>query len=126
MPKRLLLVAMVMLVTPGSIAWAQKARLDASIRARSDASWEMARTIWNWAELGYKETRSSAMLAGALKAGGFSVETGVAGIPTSFVATIGSGAPVIAILGEYDALPGLSQEAVPERKSRAGASTGHG
>lgn len=126
MRKRLFLVAMVLVVAPGTVAWAQKARLDASIRARSDASWEMARSIWNWAELGYKETRSSGLLAGALKAGGFKVETGVAGIPTAFVATIGSGSPVIGILGEYDALPGLSQEAVPERKARAGASSGHG
>ncbi len=56
---------------------------------------------------------------------GFKVERGVAGIPTSFVATIGSGKPVIAILGEYDALPGLSQDAVPNQKARPGIAAGH-
>jgi aminobenzoyl-glutamate utilization protein B len=65
-------------------------------------------------------------LAGALKEGGFEIKMGVAGIPTAFTATIGSGKPVIAILGEYDALPELSQEAVPIRQARQGISSGHG
>jgi aminobenzoyl-glutamate utilization protein B len=103
-----------------------KAGLDAGARAKADASWATALQIWDWAEVGYKETRSSARLAATLREAGFQVEAGVAGIPTAFTATIGSGKPVIALLGEYDALPGLSQEAVPERKARAGASAGHG
>ena len=86
----------------------------------------MARKIWEWAEVGYQEKRSAALLADAMEAGGFRVERGVAGIPTSFIATIGSGKPVIAILGEYDALPGLSQQAVPDRQPRPGATAGHG
>src|SRR4051794_29308676 len=86
-------------------ALAQKAELDLSLRRRSESSWTMARSIWEFAEVGYKETRSSALLADALKAEGFDVKRGVAGIPTAFTATIGSGKPVIAILGEYDALP---------------------
>ena len=86
----------------------------------------MARKIWEWAEVGYQEKRSAALLADALEAGGFRVERGVAGIPTAFIATIGSGKPVIGILGEYDALPGLSQQAVPDRQARAGATAGHG
>jgi aminobenzoyl-glutamate utilization protein B len=61
-----------------------------------------------------------------LRANGFTIETGVSGMPTAFVASYGSGRPIIGILAEYDALPGLSQEAVPERKERAGASAGHG
>ena len=61
-----------------------------------------------------------------MEAAGFRVERGVAGIPTSFIATIGSGKPVIAILGEYDALPGLSQQAVPDRQARPGMTAGHG
>ena len=101
-------------------AFAQDHTLDESIRARSDASWEMARKIWEWAEVGYHETRSAALLADSLQAAGFQVERGVAGIPTAFIATVGSGKPVIAILGEYDALPGLAQESVPERKPRPG------
>src|SRR5258708_38372759 len=100
---------------------AQKAELDASIRAQSDASWTMARSIWEFAEVGYKENRSSSLLAKALKAEGFDIKMGLAGIPTAFTATIGSGKPVIAILGEYDALPELSQQAVPVRQARPGA-----
>ena len=107
-------------------AFAQDHPLDESIRARSDASWEMARKIWEWAEVGYHETRSAALLADSLEAAGFQIERGVAGIPTAFIATVGSGKPVIAILGEYDALPGLAQESVPERKARPGLSAGHG
>ncbi|RPD50879.1 amidohydrolase [Paracnuella aquatica] len=87
---------------------------------------DIALQIWNWAELGYKEERSAALLAQALEREGFKMERGVAGIPTAFIATYGSGAPVIGILAEYDALPGLSQEAVPEKKPIAGQAGGHG
>src|SRR5437763_2865597 len=117
------LVVSVLAAGPGR---AQNAALDESIRARSDASWEMARKIWGWAEPGYQEKRSSALLAGALERAGFKVRRGVAGIPTAFTATAGSGKPVIGLLGEYDALPGLSQEAVPFRQRRPGSSCGHG
>lgn len=86
----------------------------------------IALQIWNWAELGYKETESAALLSKTLEAAGFTVTRGVAGIPTAFVATYGSGAPVIGILAEYDALPGLSQEAVSEKKPIAGKAGGHG
>lgn len=82
--------------------------------------------IWDYAELGYKETKSAALHVQNLKEAGFSVETGVAGIPTAFVATYGSGSPVIGILAEYDALPGLAQEAVAEKKSIEGKAGGHG
>jgi aminobenzoyl-glutamate utilization protein B len=99
--------------------------LDDYIKSHDSTAWEMARTIWEWAEVGYQEKRSANLLATAMEAGGFKVERGVAGIPTSFIATIGSGKPVIAILGEYDALPGLSQQAVPDRQARAGATAGH-
>jgi aminobenzoyl-glutamate utilization protein B len=61
-----------------------------------------------------------------LKKQGLAVETGVAGIPTAFVATYGTGSPVIGILAEYDALPGLAQEAIPEKKSIEGKAGGHG
>ncbi len=86
----------------------------------------IALQIWNHAELGYKEVKSSALLQETLKKEGFSVEAGVAEIPTAFVATYGSGQPVIGILAEFDALPGLAQEAVPEKKSIAGKAGGHG
>jgi len=82
--------------------------------------------IWEYAELGYKETKSAALHVQNLRDAGFTVETGVAGIPTAFVATYGSGSPVIGILAEYDALPGLAQEAVAEKKSIEGKAGGHG
>ena len=107
-------------------AIAQNQTIDESIRARADASWAEARKIWEWAEVGYHETRSAALLADTLEAAGFKVERAVSGIPTAFIATIGSGSPVIAVLGEFDALPGLAQENVPERKPRPGLTAGHG
>jgi aminobenzoyl-glutamate utilization protein B len=103
-----------------------KTAVDAFVRSHADSSWEMARKIWDWAEVGYQEKRSAALLAEATEAGGFKLERGVAGIPTAFIATIGSGKPVIGILGEYDALPGLSQKAVAERQTRPDVSSGHG
>ncbi len=84
------------------------------------------RNIWTWAETGLEETKSSEELQALLKANGFTVEAGVAGMPTAFVASYGTGQPVIGILAEYDALPGLSQDATPERTNRAGATAGHG
>jgi aminobenzoyl-glutamate utilization protein B len=85
-----------------------------SIAKRRDASWETALKIWNAAEPGYQETQSSALLANVAEAAGMTVRRGVAEIPTAFVAEFGSGKPIIGILGEYDALPGLSQQAIPE------------
>jgi aminobenzoyl-glutamate utilization protein B len=82
--------------------------------------------VWDYAETLYKEKQSAALLSGMLEEYGFSVERGVAGIPTAFVAEYGSGAPVIGILGEYDALPGLSQDKVPYRKPLQAGGNGHG
>lgn len=107
-------------------ALAQKEALYDSIKKRADISWDMASKIWGWAEPGYQEKRSAPLLADALTSAGFKVERGVAKIPTAFTATIGSGKPVIAILGEYDALPGLSQDAVPFRQVRVETTYGHG
>jgi aminobenzoyl-glutamate utilization protein B len=74
------------------------------------AQWEaVSRKIWDYAETGLAEHKSSALLEETLEKEGFAVTRGVAGMPTAFVATAGSGAPVVAILAEYDALPGLSQ-----------------
>jgi aminobenzoyl-glutamate utilization protein B len=88
----------------------------------------IALKIWDWAEVGYKEVQSSALLQETLSEAGFRIEKGVAGIPTAFVAEYGSGTPIIGILGEYDALPGLSQKAVPQKESAegiAGHACGH-
>ena len=87
---------------------------------------KIALNIWEYAEVGYKEYKSSLLLQNTLKDNGFNVETGVAGIPTAFVATYGSGTPVIGILAEFDALPGLSQDNSPSKTPVANNSNGHG
>jgi aminobenzoyl-glutamate utilization protein B len=106
----------------------EAAKRSASQRLQADtARWrQTAMAIWGYAEVGYKEERSSALLAGQLEREGFRMEKGVAGIPTAFVATYGSGSPVIGILAEYDALPGLSQQAVAEKQPVADGKPGHG
>ena len=86
----------------------------------------VSRTIWEFAEVGYKEHKSAELLKRELRSAGFAVTENVAAIPTAFTATWGQGRPVIAIMGEYDALPGLSQEDVPERKPRVNGGPGHG
>lgn len=85
----------------------------------------VARRIWRLAEPGYQEERSSALLRDVLTGAGFRVEEGVAGIPTAFVASWGSGEPVIALLAEFDALPGFSQDTVPRRRELEGTTRGH-
>ena len=86
----------------------------------------VSRQIWEFAEVGYKEVKSCALLQQEMKAQGFTLETNIAEIPTAFLATWGSGKPVIGIMGEYDALPGLSQDTVPEKKPLVVNGTGHG
>lgn len=89
---------------------------------------KIAMKIWEYAEMGYQEEKSSTLLQQTLREAGFSIEAGVAGIPTAFVAEYNNDGPVIAILGEYDALPGLSQKAVPYKvtnNKRAGHACGH-
>lgn len=97
----------------------------AEIQLKYEEYKQTAFQIWNFAEVGYKEEKSTALLQHTLGDNGFTVQKGVAGIPTAFVATYGSGKPIIAILAEFDALPGLSQEAVPEKKSIANKAAGH-
>ncbi|MCS7386855.1 MAG: M20 family metallopeptidase [archaeon GB-1867-005] len=87
---------------------------------------EISDKIWEFAELGLKEFKSSALLASELERHGFKVERGVAGMPTAFVATWGEGKPVIGIMGEYDALPGLSQKPIPRKEPLVEGAPGHG
>ena len=87
---------------------------------------EMTRALWRFAEPGMLEYRSAAYLTEALEAEGFQVERGVAGMPTAFVASYGSGDPVIGILAEYDALGGLSQNPVARQDPRIKGGAGHG
>ncbi|UCC40206.1 MAG: amidohydrolase [Candidatus Aminicenantes bacterium] len=84
-------------------------------------------SIWSYAELGLQEYKSSKLLADTLEEAGFNVERGLAGMPTCFVASYGSGKPVIGILGEYDALPMLSQRGrVPKQDPILKGAPGHG
>lgn len=94
------------------------------LEAETEDYGKIALTIWDYAEMGYMEEKSAALLQNTLQEEGFRITTGVADIPTAFIAEYGSGGPVIAVLGEYDALPGLSQEAVAMKKS-AGKDAGH-
>jgi aminobenzoyl-glutamate utilization protein B len=97
-----------------------------NIDGKYEAYKNIALQIWGFAEVGYKEVKSTQLLQETLKSNGFTIESAVAEIPTAFVASYGSGTPVIAILAEYDALPGLSQEANTEKKSINGIDAGHG
>jgi aminobenzoyl-glutamate utilization protein B len=125
-------LALALLLAVPSPAQAQGLRDDAraEVVRRMDARAEhwgrVSRQIWELAEVGYKERRSAELLESELRAAGFRVAENVAGIPTAFSASWGQGKPVIGILGEYDALPGLSQEDAPERRPRAAGAPGHG
>ncbi len=91
------------------------------------AHWQqVSKQIWDYAELGYHETKSSDLLQEQLKAAGFRVQAGVADEPTAFIASYGEGKPVVAILGEFDALPGLSQQPEPTRDPVKAGAPGHG
>ena len=82
--------------------------------------------IWGLAETAFEETKSAEILANYAEKQGFNVERGVAGMPTAFVATYGSGSPVISVLGEFDALPGISQKATPTKSPLKEGAAGHG
>jgi aminobenzoyl-glutamate utilization protein B len=82
--------------------------------------------IWSYAETALREHRSAAALADFAEQQGFRVERGVAGMPTAFVATYGKGRPILGIMGEYDALPGLSQKALSAKEPLAEGAGGHG
>jgi aminobenzoyl-glutamate utilization protein B len=96
----------------------------AAIDDRFEQNREIALNIWEFAELGFLEQQSTALLQDTLVKEGFQVEPGVAGIPTAFLAEAGSGKPVIAVLAEFDALPGITQTASPLREEIPGKAGG--
>ena len=102
----------------------QQAAIDAVEAGKGDIL-ETNQKVWNFAEIGLQEHKSSALFVEKLKAAGFKVEAGVADMPTAFVAEYGSGKPIIGILAEYDALPGLSQKAAPHREPVEQGAAGH-
>lgn len=99
----------------------------ASVEKNKAEYTELGDGIWGYAETGFMEERSSKALSDALAARGFTIAKGIAGIGTAFSASWGQGKPVVAILGEFDALPGLSQVAgLPEKKELVPGANGHG
>ena len=98
----------------------------AEVRQREGELKDVNQQIWNFAEVGLEETKSSQLLVDKLKAAGFDVRVGAANMPTAFVATYGSGQPVIGILAEYDALPDLSQKVSPTQEPVEASKPGHG
>lgn len=103
-----------------------KASIQSTVEQHAGAWVEASREIWGHAELALKEHRSSARLAELLEAEGFALERGVAGMETAFVASFGSGRPVVAYLAEFDALPGLSQAVAPAPEAIEAGANGHG
>ena len=97
----------------------------AHVEANAAAYATTAQQIWDLAEVGYQEAESSALLQAHLADAGFDIEPGVAGMPTAFVASWGEGSPVIGILAEFDALPGITQDRSPERAPRPEMGAGH-
>ena len=128
MHARVVAAAAALLVLP-ALAGAQrpspaKQAVAAEVDRLSGEIGRMSMTLWTYSETALKETKSAAFLADLAEKEGFTVERGVAGMPTAFVATWGSGSPVIGILAEYDALPGIGNEAVPSRQPRADGTLG--
>ena len=114
----------VFLLTAGCVCAADTVL--ARVAAHADRFGAVSRQIWETPELGFHETKSSAALQQELRANGFDVQSGVAGMPTAFTASFGNGKPVIAILGEFDALPGLSQKDVAVQSPVVAGAPGHG
>ena len=98
----------------------------AHVSAHADRFGSISRQIWETPELGFHETKSSPVLQQELRANGFDVKSGVAGMPTAFTASYGSGKPVIVIMGEFDALPGLSQKDAATQEPVVAGAPGHG
>ncbi len=119
----------VLLVIPQLVFGAsikKKEEAMASVEKHSSEIIGLSDAVWALAETALLETRSSKLLADYTEKQGFTVERGVAGMPTAFVATYGQGRPIIGVLGEYDALPGLSQKAQAEKEALEPGAAGHG
>jgi aminobenzoyl-glutamate utilization protein B len=126
--KKLILMSALAALPALAPAGDESARLEAveSIDLQSGQLIELSDQVWSFAETALREYRSSALLADYAEAQGFEVTRGVAGLPTAFTAQYGSGSPVIGIMGEYDALPGISQQASPVKQPLVEGAAGHG
>ena len=109
---------------------ANSSSIEQSIQDHKKTFSKVALKIWSHAEMGYQEFKSSSLLADELEKEGFKITKGVAGIPTAFIAEYGLSGPIIGILGEFDALPGLAQSTSPfkeiiNNENGAGHACGH-
>ena len=121
--KKLILIISLILASNG---WAEDySELDQSINNHQQQFEKVALQIWDIAEVGYQEYQSSSLLKESLAREGFRIEENVANIPTAFIAEYGEGSPVIGILGEFDALPGLAQTASPYKEKYKDNIAGH-
>jgi len=122
----LLLLTSTTLIAQSKKLSKNKKALVASVEKHKLALIKISDAIWTAAETAFEENKSSEILASYAEQQGFTVERGVADIPTAFVATYGSGKPVISVLGEFDALPGISQKAKPTKDPLVPNGNGHG
>lgn len=118
MKKYILIAVLLMTGYANTFAQKDKKNLIESMESKKEHYSKIAMELWKNPELGYLEEKSAALLRTELEKEGFTIRTGVANIPTAFTASYGTGSPVIGILGEYDALPGMSQAAEPKMKAR--------
>ena len=121
-----LLFLLIGLVAFGQKIPKDKKQLIASVENHKEELISISDQIWANAEIAFQETESSKLLADYAEANGFAVKRGVADIPTAFIATYGEGKPVISVLGEFDALPGISQKAQPTKEPLEAGAAGHG
>jgi len=103
-----------------------KSEIVNSVEKHSENLINISNEIWELAETAFNEHESSKILSDYAEKNGFSIEKGVAGMPTAFIATYGEGKPVIGVLGEFDALPGLSQQTKPIKSPISEGAAGHG
>lgn len=114
-----------LLIVSAACIHAQDQTVIRHIEDRTEKYAAIAKQIWQYAEVGYQEFQSSALLQHTLAEAGFKINPGIAGMPTAFTAEYGSGKPVITILGEFDALPGLSQSSEPKKEAITDGAPGH-
>jgi aminobenzoyl-glutamate utilization protein B len=128
--KKISLFVMILFVSITSFAQKEmsknKKALLTSVEKHKNELIKISDEIWGLAETAFEETKSAEILASYAEKNGFTVERGVAEMPTAFVATYGSGSPVISVLGEFDALPGISQKATPTKSPLKEGAAGHG
>lgn len=122
----LVLLSLVTLNLTGQKLTSNKKAIIASVETHKENLIQISDSIWALAETAFNESKSAEVLATYAEQNGLKVSRGVADIPTAFTATYGSGKPVISILGEFDALPGLSQKTEPTKNPIENGAPGHG